>query len=160
MMVFALTAMRALSHIPPTLCYSLSLPTVFSPSLREPDLNKTHCTSTVAGNGTSQTMTPPCFSFVPAMSVKMSVLASYQWDSLMPTSLLWLPAANYHLDQRSFLPGSEEKPRKSGLRPSLNWNSAQVRNRGKVTLELEYTSGGSVCHWIYAAEPASMWFKT
>lgn len=43
--------------------------------------------------------------------LKVSVLlerisASYQWDSLMPTSLLCLPAANYHLDQGGFLNAS------------------------------------------------------
>lgn len=71
--------------------------------------------------------------------LKVSVLlerisASYQWDSLMPTSLLCLPAANYHLDQGGFLNASCGDLEKKNARLKLNWNSTQMSDQRKVTV--------------------------
>lgn len=65
---------------------------------------------------------------VPVLLEKIS--ASYQQDCLMPTSLFCLPAANYNLDQGSFLTGSYEKLCTSTTKAELKLNSNAGLRKG------------------------------
>lgn len=83
-----------------------------------------------------------CWSFLCHLSffvyhvLKVSVLlerisASYQRETLMPTSLLCLPAANYHLDQGGFLTASCESPEKDcKTKAELKLNSNEGPKKG------------------------------
>lgn len=68
--------------------------------------------------------------------LKVSVLlerisASYQQNSLMPTSLLFLPAANYHLDQGGFLTAScESLEKKCKTKAELKLNLNEGLKKG------------------------------
>lgn len=87
-----------------------------------------------------------CWSFLCHLSffvyhvLKVSVLlerisASYQRDSLMPTSLLCLPAANYHLDQGGFLTASCESPEKDcKTKAELKLNSNEGPKKGHACM--------------------------
>ena len=161
------TAMSTFPHISPTLalasvtrlCHSPCLPIFTPPKHRL--ITTVPVSSAVynmvyihgSANGTFHIQVSPfvlkplCFLLILRHVLKVSVMlerisASYQHDSPMPTSLLCPPAANYHVDQRSFLSGFilyEKQTILCEAKAELKHNSNEEARKGHTGIKNRHT---------------------